>query len=676
MVFTSFPRHQFRAQGRRQGRAGITITSATGFAQQKWHPHLLQTAVASGSKSQVAEAAGSLELLDFLSLTAVDSENQLLSGTWEPGFVSAGRAGSRLVPIRAAQPDAPHMVAASGANASVSGGSASLLSQLADSIFSVSEPCDNSTGGLDIGKLKSIVECEAGDAIAAVGTSSIKQLEAAHALDPLEHLIESAVLGLASQSVEAEFELVKSLRQKPIKQSFDFEFEWARTVNRDVSVPTEVSDALRQNLTEPTSEQTPIGPVPTGGEYSVGSDLDMAERLDMPLSHVVDGSQGDDSAGAFRSMLKELNEWLSASHLSSDGRHADESSSALDSEDLSSLDDEIDPTIPIMLQAAYEADPLPFSIAESLTDIVGKAFSDANVEDGAYPLNEFTELDESVDQLAFTGLLTDHVSQSMALPVVSRRVKHQRQIFRRNNSKAASTRTLDNGRRFECYDSGAVVEKDELGRVTQIRAASGGCVSIYYDRDGSPEGFLRTDRQGRSHSIAECDRQGVIVRDPTGRIRAAGDALCIDPNGCLSVCRSDGQFWSIDLVRDKHIERRRLADAHGGWNIITAVFAADGFRMTTLFQPVVDLPSKEKVNSVEDANRLWSAASVASPRFRFYGRDGSVIQFESEDELTNLTPSHVWSPGTRRVQPIWKNRHQAGTAWESVQEYVSSYLSN
>jgi len=317
---------------------------------------------------------------------------------------------------------------------------------------------------------------------------------------------------------------------------------------------------------------------------------------------------------------------------------ASESAASLETENSSSFTDEFDPSLPKLLQAAFEADPLN----ESRGDFGAGGFWDYRLSPSLVPIE----------------------------------AKRQRPMFRRTNGKPTNTRTLDNGSRFECYDSGAVVEKDELGKVTQIRGATGGSVSIYYDRDGNPEGFLRTDAKGRGHSIAECDRQGVIVRDATGRIRAAGDALCIDPNGCLSVCRSDGQFWSIDLVRGKHIERRRLADASGVWNIVTAVFAADGFRMTTLFQPVADLPSKDQINSVEDANRVWSNAAVARSSFRFYGRDGSIIQFESEDELRNLSPSHVWAPGTRRVEPIWKNRHQAGTAWESVQEYVSSYLSN
>jgi hypothetical protein len=250
-----------------------------------------------------------------------------------------------------------------------------------------------------------------------------------------------------------------------------------------------------------------------------------------------------------------------------------------------------------------------------------------------------------------------------------------RPLFRQKVKRSFATRILNNGRRFESYDTGAVLEKDEFGRVTQIRSRSGASISVYYDRDGSPEGFVRIDEKGKTHSIAECDRLGVVVRDEHGRPRAQGDSLSVDQRGCLSICRSDGQFWSVDLVYGRHIERRRLSDEAGIWHILTGLFAADGFRMVTLFQKVIESPQDARVNTIEAANQWWTNAPLATGSFRFYGRDGSVIEFISEDALTNLQPTHVWSPGTRQVDAIWKGRHQAGTAWDSVQEYVSSYLS-
>ncbi|HEY9683760.1 MAG TPA: hypothetical protein V6C86_19420 [Oculatellaceae cyanobacterium] len=234
-------------------------------------------------------------------------------------------------------------------------------------------------------------------------------------------------------------------------------------------------------------------------------------------------------------------------------------------------------------------------------------------------------------------------------------------------------RSLPLGRRLESHENGAVLEKDELGRVTQIRSASGEIISVYYGKDGAAEGFVRTDSKGKLHSVAECDGNGVVLRDQSGRVRAQGESLCIDPLGRISICRADGQYWSIDLARQMLSEKRRLADPSGRWNALTAVFAADGFRMMTLFQklsPDVD----KKVSSPADANRIWSTASVEKGSFRFYGRDGSTIEFDSEESLANLAPANVSSPAVRPIEPCWQAKHQAGTAWQSVHEYVVSYL--
>jgi hypothetical protein len=235
-------------------------------------------------------------------------------------------------------------------------------------------------------------------------------------------------------------------------------------------------------------------------------------------------------------------------------------------------------------------------------------------------------------------------------------------------------KNLPLGRRIESHENGAMLEKDELGRVTQIRAQSGEIISVYYGRDGAPEGFVRTDARGVLHSVAECDAQGVVLRDENGRVRAAGDSLFIDPLGRISICRSDGQYWSIDLARQMLSEKRRLADPTGRWTALTAVFAADGFRMMTLFQKLTPTPGKSPLRSHVDANRIWSSAAVEDGHFRFYGRDGSTIEFTSEESLASLIPAYVSSPGVRPIEPRWQARHQAGTAWQSVHDYVTSYL--
>jgi hypothetical protein len=239
---------------------------------------------------------------------------------------------------------------------------------------------------------------------------------------------------------------------------------------------------------------------------------------------------------------------------------------------------------------------------------------------------------------------------------------------------SVAVKNLPLGRRIESHENGAVLEKDELGRVTQIRASSGEIISIYYGRDGAPEGFVRTDAKGVLHSVAECDAQGVVLRDQNGRVRAAGESLSIDPLGRISICRSDGQYWSIDLARQMLSEKRRLADQNGKWTALTAVFAADGFRMMTLFQTLALAAGQASVRSYDEANRIWSSAAVEAGHFRFYGRDGSTVEFGSEEGLAKLAPVHVSSPGVRQIDRHWRANHQAGTAWQSVHEYVVSYL--
>ncbi|MBZ0188093.1 MAG: hypothetical protein K8F91_17730 [Candidatus Obscuribacterales bacterium] len=224
---------------------------------------------------------------------------------------------------------------------------------------------------------------------------------------------------------------------------------------------------------------------------------------------------------------------------------------------------------------------------------------------------------------------------------------------------------MNNGTRKEVFPNNASVTKDALGRVKEIRSPEGIRIHCAYDQNGHLISYVRTSPQGEVHSEAEKDRHGVIVRDGQGRVKAQGDNISVDPRGCVSIRKLDGQFWCVDLVRGIHIERRILEDLNGSWHSLTALLAYDGFRMVTRFQ---------ELNQGYRRYGDW-LAPFKTGVFRFYGRDGSMIQFDCDEDLRTLRPSRVQSAGSHAVDNELKAKRQARTAWDAAHEYTSHYLS-
>ena len=223
---------------------------------------------------------------------------------------------------------------------------------------------------------------------------------------------------------------------------------------------------------------------------------------------------------------------------------------------------------------------------------------------------------------------------------------------------------LANGARKEIYPNGAFVVKDSLGKVIAVRSQDNISLRFTRNDDGSLIAFTRYRQDGTIHSTGEKDKDGIIVRDPCGRVRAQGESMSCDPRGCLTIRKYDGQFWSLDLVKGIHIERRILEDLHGRWSSLTALLSFDGFRMATKFQELTD--SYRRYGD-------WLSGSNSS-KFRFYGRDGSMVQFNSDEELQSLRPSFTSPPGSKKVDEELKGKRQARTAWDSVHEYISQFL--
>ncbi len=225
------------------------------------------------------------------------------------------------------------------------------------------------------------------------------------------------------------------------------------------------------------------------------------------------------------------------------------------------------------------------------------------------------------------------------------------------------------GERVETFANGSRVVKDSIGRVQEIVSERGVSVVLRYDEKGHLISFVRSDPSGTVHSQGEADSNGVLVRDGRGRVKAQGESMQVDACGCVSIAREDGQFWSIDLVRSVHTERRLLPDANGQWISMTALFCSDGFRMTTRFRPVQRNAMSESL-----ATSVDFSGGEDSGTYRFYGRDGSIIDFSSDSELEQLKPAQVSPPGSKNVPAEHQGKRQAGTAWESLREYVFNYL--
>lgn len=241
--------------------------------------------------------------------------------------------------------------------------------------------------------------------------------------------------------------------------------------------------------------------------------------------------------------------------------------------------------------------------------------------------------------------------------------------FQASNSQV--TNAKERGERRETFDSGAALMKDSLGRVKEIHTKFGDRLEFSYDAAGHLISFLRLDHEGRVHSSAKRDRHGVIVRDGSGRVMAQGETLQVDPFGCVSIGRADGQYWSLDLVRSVHIEKRLLADEFGQWYAMTAIFCSDGFRMATRFSPVSRQPELDEMKSEAGEGRR---GKLGHGHYRFYGRDGSVVEFGSDRDLEQMKPSGVMPPGSKEVTDKHWGRKQAGTAWASLREYMGNYL--
>jgi hypothetical protein len=266
-------------------------------------------------------------------------------------------------------------------------------------------------------------------------------------------------------------------------------------------------------------------------------------------------------------------------------------------------------------------------------------------------------------------MMRDSSARDAREPVKKKQLPARKRAKENRQSESVSVVAMPGGMRREVYRDGSFIIKDAVGRVTEVRASDGATMSCSYDEKGHFKSFVRSDNRGKIYTTGIKDRHGVVVRDEHGAVRAQGDSMTVDATGCVSIRKFDGQFWSLDVRRGIHIERRILEDAEGVWNCLTALLTSDGFRMVTRFQRL-----QESQRAGYRRFGDWLASAEAS-KFRFYGRDGSMIQFDNDEDLASLRPAKIWPAGSRHVEREWVGRRQAGTAWEAVHRYIAQYLS-
>lgn len=208
---------------------------------------------------------------------------------------------------------------------------------------------------------------------------------------------------------------------------------------------------------------------------------------------------------------------------------------------------------------------------------------------------------------------------------------------------------LPNGGRVESFSNGSMLTKDGLGRVVEVRSTYGDCLFLEYSGFGHLEAFTRTDSKGFLHSFGKRDKHGVAVRDAEGRVRAAGESMTIDHRGCFYLHTLDGQYFLLDLVTGTHCERRKIFRSDGRVDFLTGIFAHDGFRMAN----------------------MYAVNGGIGTRYRFYGRDGTIVEFLSEEDIKSCRPVAACAPASKPVDKTWLKRAQARTAWESVYDYLA-----
>ena len=205
----------------------------------------------------------------------------------------------------------------------------------------------------------------------------------------------------------------------------------------------------------------------------------------------------------------------------------------------------------------------------------------------------------------------------------------------------------------------SIVVTDPSDKIVQINSCLGEKIALQYTPEGVLRSFTRLTPQGKVHSAGLLEKHSVIIRDSCGNLKALGESMSVSRCGCLTVHQFDGQFLRIDFDKQIQVERRYIESRSGLTYSLTAYFAQDGFRYMTVFQSVCS-----------NDGRQDAVARHAQISFRFYGRDGSVIEFSAEDKIKSRKPSCV-KPAANPVYALTKIAcRPQRTSWDSVNFYL------
>jgi hypothetical protein len=227
-----------------------------------------------------------------------------------------------------------------------------------------------------------------------------------------------------------------------------------------------------------------------------------------------------------------------------------------------------------------------------------------------------------------------------------------KQVARRTAATAhLSFEPWSSERQLQILERGAYIRRNSLKQIIEVCSSKGEKIGFGYSPDGNLRIFTRFSSNAEVQTLGVWEAEQVIIKDSAGNVILVGQSMDISETGCLTIRQSEKHVYSINLIQELYTERQELEWRDGEFYRLKAIFALDGFRMSTCFESGI-----EHYDDLKQRQLL----------LRFYGRDGSFLAFDSEANLRALEPLQSADRGTRAVQPNFIACLDGTTAWDSV----------